>query len=130
MIGKKVDNKELMRITESEEVVYDSGMCWVTFLTEFLSGPEFIFKNRKRLSRGRLILTENRILAIAGGYKVLDVERNTEGFDRLSFDNRQEKRYEITVNYNKYPDKIIGKFTISYHIKSSQGQPLPRLPIY
>ncbi|MDD3626000.1 MAG: hypothetical protein PHV06_01650 [bacterium] len=118
-IGGKIDKNALLHTIEDEGIIYDSGSCWVTFSTEYLSGSDFVFKNRKRLSRGRLILTEKRIIALVSGYKVIDIHRSSADFEKLSFDKRQQKRYEIKMDYSKFPAEIKGEFILSYHIKSS-----------
>ena len=112
--------RDLFKVLEEEGVVFDSGYCWVTFAAKRLKGKGFTYYGLRRLSRGRFILTNKRLVAMIGGFKLIDVPRDHEYFNLLSFDRRQEKRYEIIVDYDGFSQEVSGKAILSYHIHSSQ----------
>lgn len=115
-IGTKID-KNFINSIESKNPQFDSENCWIVFRSNQLKGPGFITKKSLRLSRGRLFILKDRLIAIAGGYKIIDIPKNHELFKKLKIDTSNPARYIIKVNVADFSDKLEGDFTLSYHTK-------------
>lgn len=116
-IGTKIDKNFINSIESGKSIIFDSSNCWIVFRSNQLKGQGFITKKSIRLSRGRLFILKDRLIAIAGGYKIIDIPKNHELFKKLKIDTSNPKRYIITVNVADFSNKLEGDFTLSYHTK-------------
>ncbi len=114
-LGVKV-KEDYYKGLEKEGIIFDSGKIRVTFTSHNLSGPGFMCKQKKQISRGRLITTQKRLVAFIGGYKVIDIPKSHSKMKFLQFNKVEDKRFEISVDYSNFSDTINGDSLFSYHI--------------
>ena len=114
-LGPKV-SKDFLCSLEKDGVIFDSGKVWITFEAEDVKGKGIYISSLKRLSRGRLILTEDRLIALAGGYKILDLSIKHELFNKLTIDRNDPERYKIKVDLSLFPTELAGTIFLAYHI--------------
>ena len=122
-LGPKV-TPTLLRSLQVEHILFDSNGCWLTFRAKGLKGKQVCASSLIRLSRGRFIVAKNRLVAIAGGRKIIDIPRDHPLFKNLSFSKSNPKRYTISLDLSQFPGGMTGQISLSYHIDSSS----PRLP--
>lgn len=105
-------------ITSHEKIVYDSGKVWVTFRTPSLSRTDCFFmrNNVVRLSRGRLIITKRGILAIVGGYKMIDFPFSDARFKFLEFHREIPNRFTISFETSKTSKNLKGQVSFSFWV--------------
>ena len=114
-LGPKV-SKVFLRSLEKDGIIFDSGNVWITFKAENLEGKGIHISSLKRLSRGRLIVTKERLIAIAGGYKIIDLPGKHELFNKLTIDRNDPERYTIKVDLSLFPTELAGNIFLAYHI--------------
>jgi hypothetical protein len=122
-LGPKV-TPEFLRSLQAECILFDSEKVWLTFRAKDLKGKGIYVSSMTRLSRGRLIVTEKRLIAIAGGRKIIDIPREHALFRNLVFNRSNPKRYAISLELSRFPGELKGEISLSYHIDSSN----PYLP--
>ncbi|GEM_PF-3244303 len=105
---------------ETEGIEYDSGKVWVTFTSDSLRGKGIIIKKVKRLSRGRLLITSRRFIAVVGGHKLIDVPKDSQYFRELEIDRSNPEQLEIKVDLVKFPSKLEGVFRLVYKVDLAQ----------
>ena len=114
-LGPKV-TEEFRRSLEAERILFDSKGRWLTFRAKGVKG-KCIYANRLvRLSRGRLIRGKNRLVAIAGGRKIIDLPLDHPLFEKLTIDRSNPKRYTIRLDLSQFPGGLKGEISLSYHI--------------
>ena len=116
-LGPRV-SRDFLCSLEKDAIIFDSGSIWITFKAEGLKGRGIYISSLKRLSRGRLILTKDRLIAIAGGYKIIDLPSRHKLFDKLTIDRNDPKRYNIKVDLSLLPTELAGNISLAYHISS------------
>ncbi|MBN2187528.1 MAG: hypothetical protein JW732_08805 [Dehalococcoidia bacterium] len=113
-----------LRSLQAERILFDSKGRWLTFRAKGLKGKRVYASNLSRLSRGRLIVAKNRLIAIAGGRKIIDLPRNDPLFKNLAFNKSNPKRYTISLDLSQFPGGLVGQISLSYHIDvSTPGLP-------
>jgi hypothetical protein len=117
-LGPKV-TPEFLQSLQAEDIKFDSGYKWVTFKAKDLKVKQIYVSSLSRLSRGRLILTKKRMIAIVGGRKIIDLPRDNPLFKNLNFDKSNSKRYTISLNLSAFPSEITGHISLSYHLEPS-----------
>jgi hypothetical protein len=121
--GVKV-TPEFLQSLEAEGIQFDSGGRWLTVRAKGLKGKPIYATNLIRVSRGRLIITKNRLVAIGGGRRVIDIPRDHPLFKNLVFDKSNPKRYTISLDLSQLPGGRVGQLSYSYHFAPSA----PSLP--
>ena len=122
-LGPKV-TPEFMQSLQAEHIIFDSGGKWLTFKAKELKSRQIYVSSLTRLSRGRLMVTKHRLVAIGGGYKIIDLSRENPLFKNLNFDKDNSKRFTINLDLNLFPNEITGLISLSYHINpTSSGLP-------
>jgi len=114
-LGPKV-SRDFLCSLEKDAIIFDSGSIWITFRAEGLKGKGIYVSSLKRLSRGRLILTKDRLIAIAGGHKIIDLPRRHKLFNNITIDRNDTKRYNIRVGLSLFPTELVGDISLAYHI--------------
>ena len=114
-LGPKV-TAEFLRSLEAERILFDSKGRWLTFRAIRLKGKGIYVNHLVRLSRGRLIVANNRLVAIAGGRKTIDLPLDHPLFEKLTIDRSNTKRYTISLELSQFPGGLTGKISLSYHI--------------
>jgi len=114
-LGPKV-TEEFLRSLESERILFDSKGRWLTFRANRLKGKGIFAYRLVRLSRGRLLVMKNRLVAIAGGRKIIDLLRDHPQFEQLTIDRSNPKRYTISLDLSQFPGGLSGEISLSYHI--------------
>jgi len=122
-LGPKV-TPVFLRSLQVERILFDSKERWLTFRAKGLRGKRVYVSNLTRLSRGRLIVAKNRLVAIAGGWKIIDLSRDAPLFRNLVFNKSNPKRYTIILDLSRFPGELAGQISLSYHIDiSAPGLP-------
>ena len=101
---------------EKDGIIFDSQNIWLTFKAKGLKGKGIYVTSLKRLSRGRLILTKSRFIAIAGGYKIIDIPIEHKAFRNLTIDKSNPARFIIKVDLTKFQTELAGNLSLAYHI--------------
>jgi len=114
-LGPKV-TKEFLRSLEAERILFDSKGRWLTFRAKRVKGKGIYAIRLVRLSRGRLIVVKNRLIAIAGGRKIIDIPLDHPLFEKLTIDRSDPKRYTISMDLGHFPGGLTGEISLSYHI--------------
>ena len=117
-LGPKV-TPAFLRSLQVERILFDSKERWLTFRAKGLRGKHLYASNLTRLSRGRLIVAKNRLVAIAGGRKIVDLSRDDPLFRNLVFDKSNPKCYTISLDLSQFPGELAGRISLSYHIDIS-----------
>ncbi|MEJ2739196.1 MAG: hypothetical protein P8105_05120 [Dehalococcoidia bacterium] len=108
--------KDFIRALEKDGIIFDSGNVWITFKAEDLKGKGIYMSRLKRLSRGRLIVTEDRLIAMAGGYKIIDLPGRHELFNKLTIDRSDREHCTIKIDLSLFPTELTGKIILAYHV--------------
>ena len=108
-----------LRSLQAERSLFDSKGRWLTFRAKGLKGKRVYASHLISLSRGRLIVARNRLIAIAGGRKIIDLPRDDPLFKNLAFDKSNSKRYTISLDLSQFPGELVGQISLSYHIDPS-----------
>jgi hypothetical protein len=120
-LGSKVENwrgildKKFSKRLEAEGINYDSRKVWVDFSANNIRGKGVYVSGAKQIARGRLIITEKGLVAIVGGYKLVDIPKNHPLFKEIVFDNSNPERTTIEVELNNFPAGFSGLITMKYH---------------
>ena len=114
-LGPRV-NKEFLRSLEKERVLFDSKEVRLTVRVKAFKGKGIYVSSSVSLSRGRLIITRERFIAIAGGHKIVDVPKGHELFDKLGIDKSEPNRYTISLDLGELPIPFVGTVSLAYHI--------------
>ena len=114
-LGPKV-SKDFLHSLEKDGIIFDSGNVWITFKAENLKGKGIYISSLKRLSRGRLIVTKERLIAVAGGHKIIDIPGRHELFNKLTIDRNDPERCTIKVDLSIFPAELAGNIILAYHI--------------
>jgi hypothetical protein len=122
-LGPKV-TPEFLQSLQMESIVFDSGGIWLTFKAKELKDKQIYISNLIRLSRGRLIITKLRLVAIVAGRKIIDLPRDTPLFKNLDFDKANSKRFTINLDLSLFPGEITGQISLGYHMNPNR----PGLP--
>jgi hypothetical protein len=117
-LGPKI-TPMLLRSLQAERILFDSKGRWLTFRAKGLRGKRVYASRLISLSRGRLIVAKNRLVAIAGGRKIIDLPRDGPLFKNLAFDKSNSKRYTISLDLSQFPGELVGQISLSYHIDPS-----------
>jgi hypothetical protein len=117
-LGPKV-TPVFLRSLQAERILFDSKGKWLTFRAKGLKGKRVYASSLIRLSRGRLIITKNRLIAIAGGRKIIDLPRDNPLFKNLTFNKSNSKRYTISLDLSQSTGEMVGQISLSYHIDPS-----------
>ena len=118
-LGPRV-NKDFLQSLENEGIVFDSKDIWLTFKAKGLKGKGIYISSLKRLSKGRLISTGKRFVAIAGGHKIIDIPKQHKMFHSLTIDRSDLKRYEIIIDLSIFQTDMTGVISLAYHISPDQ----------
>ncbi len=114
--GPKV--KEIFTLLrEGEKISFDSNKVGVTFSLKDVKGPSIIISGQKRLSRGRLIFTDTRVIGTCGGYKMIDFPLTEFLGKRVKVDISQPNRFIITIALQDFRPKWQGELSLAYHIQ-------------
>jgi len=116
--GAKV-TPEFLQSLEAEGILFDSRGRWLTIRAKGLKCKPIYATRLIRVSRGRLIIAENRLVAIVRSRKVIDIPRDHPLFKNLTFDKSNPKRYTISLDLSQFPGKMTGWISYSYHIDPS-----------
>jgi len=108
-----------LRSLEAEGILFDSKGRWLTARAKGVKGKSVYATSLIRVSRGRLIITKNRLVAIAGGQRIIDIARDHPLFKNLAIDKSNPKRYTISFNFSQIPGGQAGQISYSYHIDPS-----------
>jgi hypothetical protein len=121
LLGPKVENwrgkidKNFYETLVNEGINYDSGKVWITFKTNRFKGKNVYVREYQKISRGRLIITANRLIAIIAGHKLVDVPKNHPWFKEIMFDTNNPERFNIIIDLEK-TSKYEGIIKLSYHL--------------
>lgn len=118
LLGPKV-MPMFLRSLQAERILFDSRGRWLTFRAKGLKGKRVYISSLTRLSRGRLIVAKNRLIAIAGGRKIIDLPRDDPLFKNLTFDKSNPRRYTISLDLSQFSGELVGQISLSYHIDVS-----------
>lgn len=108
-----------LRSLQAEGILFDSKGKWLTCRAKGLKGKPIYATSLIRVSRGRLIITKNRLVAIGGGRKIIDIPRDHPLFKNLTIDKSNPKRYTISLDFSQLPGGRVGQISYSYHIDPS-----------
>jgi len=122
-LGPKI-TPVFLRSLQAERIFFDSKGTWLTFRAKGLKGKGIYVSSLTRLSLGRLIVAKNRLIAIAGGRKIIDLSRDDPMFKNIAFDKSKSKRYTISLDLSHFPGELVGQISLSYHVDSA----IPGLP--
>lgn len=127
-LGTPVDADIFEKLRQHDEIVYDSGKTWVTFRTPSLSRTDTLFWNNNvvRLSRGRFMISKRGILAVIGGYKMLDLPFSDPRFKALEFHRDVPKRFTIAFETSKTSKHLKGQVSFSFWVDQEK---VPQTPI-
>ena len=114
-LGHKV-SKDFLKSLETEGIIFDSKSIWLTFKAVHLKGNGIFVSSLSRLSKGRLISTKNRFIAIAGGYKIIDIPKGHKIFSDIIIDKSEPDRYKVEIDLSVFGTKMAGKISLAYHI--------------
>ena len=114
-LGPKI-NQDYLQSLENNRIVFDSKDIWLTFKAEGVRGKGIYITSLKRLSKGRLISTKSRFIAIAGGYKIIDISKKHKLFHSLTVDKNDSERYIIRIDLKTFQTALEGNITLAYHI--------------
>jgi hypothetical protein len=114
-LGPKVTPGFLQSL-QAENIVFDSGGIWLTFKAKELKDKQIYVSSLIRLSRGRLIITKLRLVAIVAGRKIIDIPRDNSLFENLDFDKANSKRFTIGLDLSLFPGELTGQISLGYHI--------------
>jgi hypothetical protein len=117
-LGPKV-TPLFLRALQAEQILFDSKGKWLTFRAKGLKGKRVYASSLISISRGRLIITKNRLVAIASGRKIIDLPRDNPLFKKLTFNKSNSKRYTISLDLSQFPGEMVGQISLSYHIDPS-----------
>ena len=122
-LGRKV-KPEFIQSLQAERIIFDSGGKWLTFKAKQLRSKQIYINSAVRLSRGRLIITKHRLVAMAEGYKIIDLPGDNPLFKNLDFVKDNSKRFTISLDLSRFPGEITGQISLGYHINpNSSGLP-------
>lgn len=116
-LGPKVD-KDFFRLLKKEGIIFDSKKVWLTFRAKNLRGKGIYASSLIRLSRGQLLITKSRFIALAGGHKIIDIPKNHLWFKKLIIDKSEPNRYKITLDLDNFSSGFKGIVSLAYHIDS------------
>ena len=114
-LGPKVTSV-FLRSLEAEQILFDSKGRWLTFRAKRLKGRGIYANRMIKLSRGRLIVAKNRLVAIAAEWKIIDIPLDHPLFEKLTIDRSNPKRYTIRLDLGQISDELTGEVSLSYHI--------------
>ena len=114
-LGPKA-SRDFLKSIENEGIIFDSKNIWLTFKANDLKGEGIYVTSLKRLSRGRLISTKNRFIAVAGGHKVIDIPKKHKLFNCLIVDKSDVKRFKIEIDLSIFQTGLTGHISLAYHI--------------
>jgi hypothetical protein len=122
VLGPKVENWR-GKIDESfyeplmnEGINYDSGKVWITFKADNFKGKGVYTTGNRQISRGRIIITVNRFIAIVAGHKLIDVPKDHPWFKEIVIDDSNPERFNIELDLKKFPNEFEGFISLGYHI--------------
>jgi len=121
--GSKVTPAFLQSL-EAERILFDSQGRWLTLRASGLKTRRLNATILVRLSRGRLMITKNRLVAIVGGRKMINIPKDDPLYKNLTFDKSNPRRYTISLDLSQFPGDMLSQMSLSYHIDSSN----PALP--
>jgi hypothetical protein len=122
VLGSKVENwrgkmdKNFLMGLEAEGINYDSGKVRVSFSADNIRGKGFYVSKAKQLARGKIIITGNRLVAIVGGFKMIDIPKDHPLFSEIVFDFNTPKHSIIEVKYDNFPNDYTGLISMNYQI--------------
>jgi hypothetical protein len=123
-LGPKVTS-EFINSLQAQGIVFDSGEKWLTFKAKELKDKQLYISSLIRLSRGRLVITNHRLVAIVAEHKIIDIPVDNPLFKNLDFDRNNPKRFTIKPDLRLFPGEITGQISLGYHIDpTSSGLPL------
>lgn len=105
--GIRIDQAFLDQL-RAEGVIYESSSVWV----QLSSGM------RWQLARGRIIITEQRFIALVGKWKIIDLPKQHSAAVQLQFDRTQQNWFTIRV-----VSKV--ELCLKYHLPANQVPILP-----
>ena len=114
-LGKRI-TQEFHRSLEAESIILDSKRIWLTAEAMNIKGKGLFISRSKQILRGQLIITRQRFIAIARGYKIIDIPRTHNRYNDLIIDTSNPKRYTVSLDLGKLSDKFTGRISLSYHI--------------
>lgn len=121
LLGPKLENwrgkidKNFYETLVNEGINYDSGKVWITFKTDEFKGKNAYVKGYIKISRGRIIITAKRLIAIVAGHKLVDVPLDHPWFKEIIFDTTNSDRFNVIINLEK-TSKHKGIIELGYHI--------------
>lgn len=115
ILGPKVD-KNFFDVLEKEGIVFDSKKVWLTFRAKDFKGKGVLASSIIRLSRGQLIISKKRFVAIAGGHKIIDAPVDYPFYKKIVFDKSNPKRFIVNLNMADFGGKFSGNISLGYHI--------------
>ncbi len=116
-LGPKITEEELKQF-QKEGIVFDSQSIWLTFICSKLNGPFlFVYKKRK-ISKGRLIITKQRIVCLVGfkKIKILNIKFSSPFYRYIVFEKERDNRFIIKVKLDDFKNKFKGQIILKFHI--------------
>jgi hypothetical protein len=120
ILGPKVENwrgkidKNFYETLLNEGIKYDSGKVWITFKTDKFKGKNVYVRGYGKISRGRIIITTNRLIAIISGHKLVNVPLDHPWFKEIIFETDKD-RLNIIIDLEK-TSEYEGIIKLGYHI--------------
>ena len=114
-LGPKI-SQDFLKSLESDRIIFNSKNIWLTFKANDLKGEGIYISSLKRLSKGRLISTGNRFIAVAGGHKIIDIPKEHKLFNNIVIDRSESKRFKIEIDLSIFQTGLTGYISLAYHI--------------
>ncbi len=114
--GPKVKDV-LALLGDGEKIIFDSQEIRVTFSLQGVKGPGVVVSWQKKLSKGRLVFTDARVIGTSGGYKLIDFPLAELSGERVKVDKSQSDRFILTVSLQGFRPNWQGEMNLAYHIQ-------------
>ncbi len=102
---------------DGEKVFFDSNEIKVTFSLKGVKGPGVFVSSQKKLSKGRILFTDARVIGTAGGYKIIDFPLSEFSGKRVKVDRSQSDRFILTISLQDFRPNWQGEMSLAYHIQ-------------
>jgi hypothetical protein len=123
-LGPKIENwrgkinSEFIKTLEEDGLEYDSGKVWVDFKAEDFKSKGIYVSESLQVTRGRIIITKNRFIAIVSGYKLIDVPKDHPWFRKIVINDSKPERYKIELDLKKFETGFEGLIYLNFHIRA------------
>lgn len=122
-LGKLVDEQFIEQLY-SEAILFDSNPIGMTVSASKLKSKGLYISSAKQRAKGRLIISQNRIVVIVNKYKLIDIPNKEEYLRLLNMDKSHSDQLKISIVLDDVSKVFTGIITLSFPI-NPDTIPLP-----